>query len=165
MPINEMQRKELTKMRTEAGEDSLRKEQLVDFLLEKSTATYLDGMLFETPLASIPHECFATYVNETVQHLCGAKGQNRRTLRMLAELLIMTHHAIGRLHMDSGAPPNIQELQVKCNLAATLTAEARRLVAAIEALRSEVETACRTTAEPTRGKGRGAKIKLASNGD
>ncbi len=73
MPISETQRNELMRMREDAGKDSARKEQLVDFLVEKSTATYLDGMLFETPLASIPHECFATYVNETVQHLCGPR--------------------------------------------------------------------------------------------
>ncbi len=42
--------------------------------------------------------------------------------------------------MNSGASESVQELQVKCNLAATLTAEARRLVSAIEALRSEVES-------------------------
>lgn len=163
MSINEMQRAELSKMRRDAEGDSDHKEKLVDFLIEKSTATYLDGMLFETPLASIPHECFATYVNETVQHLCGSKGQNRRTLRMLAELLIMTHHAIGRLHMDSGAPQSVQELQTKCNLAATLTAEARRLVAAIESLRSEVESDNRTVGASTQKNTRGSKIKLASN--
>ncbi len=116
-----------------------KKEALVDFLVEKATATYLDGMLFQTPLTSIPHECFATYVSETVQHLCGPKGQNRRTLRMLAELLIITQHSIGRLHMDSGSPQTLQELQAKCSLAATLTAEARRLVAAIESLRNDIE--------------------------
>ncbi len=164
MAISESQRNELTRMREEAVMMQLEKSNwLIFYSRNRCNVSRWNAIRDSAHLHSSRVLCNIRQRNGSAP--CGAKGQNRRTLRMLAELLIMTHHAIGRLHMSSGESNSVQELQVKCNLAATLTAEARRLVSAIEALRSDIESDRRVSDAPKQKNGRGAKIKLASNGD
>lgn len=115
------------------------RERLVDFMVTQGTAVNLQGLLFETPFASVPTDALAVYADEGVRALCGPRLQNRRSLRVLAELLLTTQLAASRMFSDSGAPANVQDVATKTNLAILLTAETRRLTAMLESMRERLE--------------------------
>lgn len=138
MRVTVEQREMMDAMRNEAC-TAEQKEHLIDVMVSKTTAINLQGLLHETAFATIPNDVLVTYIDEAVRGLCGTRGQNRRSLRILAELIMVNQHAATRMLCDSGAPENLNDLQTRTQLAISLTAETRRLLALLEQMRQGLE--------------------------
>lgn len=102
---------------------------------ERSCAFYLFGASQSSPLRMAPLSSFELYFEEKRRLICGEENADDPILRMLAEQLILTHHSIGRLHLDGSQATEVEAIRVRYSLAALLIGEFRRLAAQIDAIK------------------------------
>ena len=117
-------------IRDAAEKDPAIEDQLVDFLTNKSAGMYLTGANQSSPLRMMTPAAFQKYFDNLYAELGGPDSRDPLH-RMMVEQLVMAHHAIGRLIMNSSNCHDTDLLRTQCTLSVQLMAEFRRITQAV----------------------------------
>lgn len=123
---------QLAAIRQAAEQDPDCEQALADFVMNQSAGMYLAGSNQSSPLRCLTPKAFQKYFDELYAEI-GCPEAKDPLHRLMVEQLVIAHHVIGRLVMNTANCQEIELLRTQCTLAVQLMSEFRRMAQAVNA--------------------------------
>lgn len=122
-------RENLDALRKLAEEDPEYESKLVELVLNGSAGIYLTGSNQSSPLRCLSTTAFQAYFDQLYEQV--ETTSNDPLHKMMVEQLVISHHVIGRLMMNSANCRDTETLRTQIALAVQLMSEFRRMTQAV----------------------------------
>lgn len=125
-------RQSLDEIRQAAEQDPDYQAKLVDLVLNQSAGIYLTGSNQGSPLRCLSTTAFQNYFDALYEQI-GSPAWKDPLHRLMVEQLVISHHVIGQLMMNSSNCKDLEALRTQVVLAVQLMSEFRRMTQAVNA--------------------------------
>ncbi len=119
----------LDALRQVAEQDPEYESKLVELVLDGSAGIYLTGSNQSSPLRCLSTTAFQSYFDQLYEQVETASADPLH--KMMVEQLVISHHVIGRLMMNSANCQDVETLRTQIVLAVQLMSEFRRMTQAV----------------------------------